>query len=350
MAQVPVLTGEHLRVVPDFRGEAELLPEFLSIAEKLVNYFYNPNDVGCFQNVWLMSSLKSKIIGDAKINITSFNITTWQDLKTALLTTYSDKRDAYTYTLTIEMCNLTQGSDSPFEFLNKIQQLVNLHNSYLETHNLDQANLRQYINKLALRTLLKGLKDPLGSLMRTKDPQNLGEALNMLTNDFQIDVNKKTPNNDNHIAHKPKFTSPTHRPFAPFRPNPQPFRPNYFNPNRSFNSTPNRFPQRNPFNNNNQNYQNRPSTSGFQNTQQRFLPRPTPMSGVQTIQQNLHNTEPGSIPEQHTHEFATHYAYYDEQTNTYHEYEGQDTDQYTVQQEESEDFHANASENPQPQC
>ncbi|KAL1490082.1 hypothetical protein ABEB36_012826 [Hypothenemus hampei] len=46
--------------------------------------------------------------------------------------------------------------------------------------------LTGYHRSLALRVLLKGLRDPIGSLLQTKNPSDLNDALNMLTNDFQL--------------------------------------------------------------------------------------------------------------------------------------------------------------------
>lgn len=358
MAQIPVLTGDHLKVVPDFRGEVELLPEFISISEKLVNHFYNPEQPDVFQNIYLMSSLKSKIQGDARINISSYTINTWQDLKNALLSTYSDKRDAYT--LTIEMCNLTQGGDTPFEFHNKIQKLVNLHNSYLDTHDLDHDHVKEYISKLALRTLLKGLKEPLGSLMRTKDPEDMGDALNMLTNDFQIDTVKKPQSSQSSsIKHKPSFILSNNnwrqnqpRPFIPFRPNPQISRPNYSNfPQNKpiYNFDPNRYNNAGPSQNRNTNlnstYQNQPhSNPNNFRPQNRPLPRPTPMSGVQTIRNNnLHTLETN-----HQYEDSTLESQYDHE-NTYYDQDktnGNSTDDYQPP-EDLVNFCQEASETPE---
>lgn len=54
--------------------------------------------------------------------------------------------------------------------------------------------LREY----ALRVLLRGLRDPICSLMRTRKPTDLNETLNMLTNDFQLEI--KTKPNMAHIT------------------------------------------------------------------------------------------------------------------------------------------------------
>lgn len=186
MPEVPVLKQEYLSMIPEFHGETELLPRFIQICQKLVTKFYNANNADDFQNEYLMSSILAKIKGEAAINISSCVIGKWADLQTALLNAYADKRDVYT--LNIELTNLKQGSESAFDFYNRIQHILNLAISYLTTHSTaaEALVLNEYSRNLALRVLLLGLRDPIGSLMRVKNPANLNAALGMLTNDFQI--------------------------------------------------------------------------------------------------------------------------------------------------------------------
>lgn len=265
-SKIMSLKAEYLGMIPEFQGEAELLPRFLCICEKLVKKFYNTTDVTDFQNEYLMSSILSKIKGEAAINISSSLITTWDDLKLALLSAYADKRDIYT--LNIEMTEMKQGNESPFDFYNKIQQILNLQLSYITTHSNQQEIpiLSQYCRNLALRVLLRGLKEPIGSLMRTKNPLDLNSALNMLTNDFQIEsMLHKAPKPQvvhNKIIrpptqHKPPFLPAMYTPRAPFMPRPS----EHVNRPQSGGSFMHR-----PFNNrpnHNQNFQ-----------------KPTPMSGI----------------------------------------------------------------------
>ena len=182
----PVLKKEYIAMIPDFKGDTELLPRFLEISEKLVNRFYNARDPNDFQNEFLMSSILAKLKGEVAVNISSCTINNWQDLKNALVHSYADKRDCYS--LNIELTEMKQsGNESPFDFYNRIQHNLNLQVSYLNTHapaNESQI-LSNYFRKLALRILLRGLKEPVGPLMRTKNPADLNAALNMLTNDFQ---------------------------------------------------------------------------------------------------------------------------------------------------------------------
>ena len=297
---LPQLKLEYLGMVPEFHGETELLPRFLSVGEKLVNKFYNTTDLNDFQNEYLMSSLLAKIKGEAAVNISSCIINNWHDLKNALLNAYADKRDIYT--LNIEMTEMKQENESPFDFYNRLQQILNVQISYIATHSgANEAQiLSQYCRNLALRVLLRGLKDPIGSLMRTKNPPDLNTALSMLTNDFQLESaqHKKfktiqkpmTKPNFPNFQNKQKITPPLQLANFPhnsqflqrqnqpqFSGNPGP-RPNVFRPNQNKNfskptpmsiSTRNTF--RPPFNNGqNQSFNNHPN-SQFRNNKPNYI-------------------------------------------------------------------------------
>lgn len=181
-SNVPVLKKEFIDMVPVFQGERELLPRFIKLCEKLVTKFYNAQDPTDFQNDYLMDSLMSKVQGAAAINISACVINSWLDLKTALLNTYADKRDCYT--LNFEMCELKQESqETAFDFFNRVQHHLNLQIAYLTTHvNASEANvLTAYFHNFALKVLLRGLRNPIGSLLKVKAPESLNDALNILT-------------------------------------------------------------------------------------------------------------------------------------------------------------------------
>lgn len=270
----PVLKPEYINMVPDFNGEAELLPRFIQICEKLVNRFYNAEDEGDFQNEYLMSSILAKIKGEAAINISSCVINKWTDLKSALLDCYADKRDCYS--LVIEMTELRQNtSESVFEFYNRLQQLLNLQTSYLSTHKDENEAkiLTDYFRNYALRILLRGLKEPIGSLMRTKNPKDLNTALNMLTNDFQLEVYNKNEKSkqiqrtkyNNKVFNKPSYQFPNLQlPVTNFAHNAQKPGPAVQN-NRNFSNKP--VPSHNV----------NPGTS-YTRTNTNNFPKPTPMS------------------------------------------------------------------------
>ncbi|KAF6203122.1 hypothetical protein GE061_003537 [Apolygus lucorum] len=86
------------------------------------------------------------------------------------------------------MCSYKQGqNEDAFKFYEKINKQLNLSIAYVQVRpELDQVQVTPFIKKLGLRCLLKGLNEPLGSLMRTKNPTNMGAAASILINDFQF--------------------------------------------------------------------------------------------------------------------------------------------------------------------
>lgn len=186
---VPVLQKEYLQIIPEFKGDVQQLPRFIQIGDKLVEKFYNPGNPDDFQNEYLLHSLLSKIKDEAHIQISNCVINNWADLKAALLTTYADKRDIFT--LTIELTDMKQKmNENPFDFYYRIMNNLNLQSAYLTTHIEEgpRVTMKSFANGLGLRVLLRGLREPIGPLMRTRDPKDLAEALNIMTNDFQIDA------------------------------------------------------------------------------------------------------------------------------------------------------------------
>lgn len=195
-SSTPTLRKEYLDMIPEYSGDPTMLSRFISICDKVVNKFYVSENTEDFQNEYLFSSILSKIKNQALEIVVSSNTYLWSDVRQTLLTTYLDKRDCFT--LNLEMSELKQEShETPFKFYEKIQKILNLQIAFFTNKEASARDiLCTYVQKLALRVLLRGLQEPLGSLMRTKNPSSLEDALNMLTNDFQFKkTNKSIPNN-----------------------------------------------------------------------------------------------------------------------------------------------------------
>ena len=184
------LEQRYLDTIPEFRGNNVELPYFIKTAEALITKFYNYNDVNDYDNFVLIANVRAKVKGEALTAISNFSINSWTDLKNALLNTYSDKRDCFT--LAIEIASLQQTNENAFEYLNKIQTLLNAHTAYVETQieEAKRATFIEYGQKLAIRSLLKGLKDPLRSLVQTRNPQTLAGVSKILMNDFQYEAGR----------------------------------------------------------------------------------------------------------------------------------------------------------------
>lgn len=72
--------------------------------------------------------------------------------------------------------------------MNFVQKLLNAQITYTKLHYQSNSELLKHFNKVALKVFLNGLKNPLGSLMRTKDPEDLDTARNLLTNVYQMEI------------------------------------------------------------------------------------------------------------------------------------------------------------------
>lgn len=288
---IPVLKKEYLSMVPEFQGEPELLARFIDTAEKLANRFQNPADPDDFQNEFLLNSLIAKVKGPAAEVIYNSKIESFADLKEALLQAYSDRRDHLT--LELELANMKQGrTENPFKFFERISKILNLIISYISNHftNEKQKILTEHAKEFALRVFLKGLNEPLGSLMRTKNPATLNLALSTLTNDFQfLDFKQFTPNTSTHSSHSNntnQFKSNSQRtPHVPRTPSNQ-------NQNQNQTSTPYYTVPRynNTYNNTNTNTNNQPrfatppNQSGLARNQTHTTLRPNPNNTVRPRQ------------------------------------------------------------------
>ena len=197
---------EYLEIIPIFKGEKELLALFIKESEKIITYFYDASAPNNPRNDFITSRIRSKIQGEAALFLANKTINNWDDLRASLICAYSDKRDDAT--LAVEIVKLDQGNDSAFEFYKKIQKLLNAQITYANLNYGVNNGLNSHFERVALKTLLNGLKDPLGALMRTKDPQNLDVALNLLTNTYQKETNSQK-------TAKPQFSKPINN-FMPF--------------------------------------------------------------------------------------------------------------------------------------
>ena len=167
----------YLDTIPIFTGNSNDLAYFIRMSEALITKFYNRTNSNDYENFVLLANIRNKVRGDAAKAISHYTVDNWTDLKNALVTTYADKRDCYT--LAIEMSNLRQGSENAFEYYNKMLTLLNAHTSYTETQveAPHRPSIFMYGQNLAIRSFLRGLRDPLRSFMQTRNPQNLNGAL-----------------------------------------------------------------------------------------------------------------------------------------------------------------------------
>lgn len=189
----PEPKDSHLHRVPDFHGNPKLLNRFLSLCTKQISRFYNAIDQKHLQNEFLINNLLSNFKRETAEHV---NVRIWNDVKNALIEAYSDRRDDII--LLIEISNCKQNNKNCFDFYFNVLSLANSYLACVELYYpnpLDTVILRVNINKLALRVLILGLKERVGSLIRGRDPKTINEVNNLLTSVFQFDAEKSTSQN-----------------------------------------------------------------------------------------------------------------------------------------------------------
>lgn len=191
LPSLPVLGKEHLSLIPDFSGDPDTLLHFLDITGKLFARFWNHQDPEDFQNVMLIAGVKSKIKPPASTTLLSVNLTTYDEIKQALLNAYADKRDIFS--LNIDLTKLRQyDSETAFTFHTRVKTAFENISAYLHLHEggLSHILIPHYAS-LALRVFLLHVKDPLGSALRSRQPADLNAALGIMTNELNV---RKDPN------------------------------------------------------------------------------------------------------------------------------------------------------------
>lgn len=276
---------EYLNCVPQFDGNPNELYRYLNICEGFIKKFYKQNDPTCFENIYLINCLISKLSGNAKIIVSIQNCDTWDCLKATLTRNFADQRDETCLNRDLVMLR-QQPNEKAYQFYDNVLHLLNLLCSYIDIHELTEpAKLlkRTLYNDLALKTFLAGLREPLGTTIRCMRPKDLNEALQLVIQEDNIhyfqNLTNKNANYRQPVQNFKPQTPQNHRqPFnVPFNAQTQ---NNFFRARESFPSQPvnvqprpNYQPQRFPTNSE----VFGAKTNVFKPTN-KPQPRPTPMS------------------------------------------------------------------------
>lgn len=288
MAQFKV---EYLNCIPTFDGNPNDLNRYLSICDSIINQFYDATNPESFQNKFLINSLVGKLSGNAKLVANIQNINTWQELKDALHRNFADQRDESC--LTRDLVLMKQNpNEKPSQFFDRCLQLLNLLCSYIDSHETTaEAKMlkRSLYNNLTLKTFLAGLKEPLGTTIRSMRPSDMNQALQFIIQEENINYfqnSTRAPSKPNNVFTNPiksNFQAPAHvnhsfqmqqqnqyRPPNQFPSQPIPVRPRTDLPPPRFPRASQVFPQQKP----------NPMRNVFKPNpvQRRLLPNPTPMS------------------------------------------------------------------------
>ncbi|EFA12120.1 Retrovirus-related Pol polyprotein from transposon 17.6-like Protein [Tribolium castaneum] len=127
--------SEYLKIIPQFNGEPSELADFIAACDLLINTFSDPNQEA-FINKFILTSIKTKLIGEAKLVTSSREINTWNALK-VVLQNFADQRDENS--LLRDLMLLKQESETPQQFCHRCQDIKSLLLSNLAVTELNEA-------------------------------------------------------------------------------------------------------------------------------------------------------------------------------------------------------------------
>lgn len=300
-----------LKVIPEFNGEPANAGNFLKSCDLIMNQFYDREQPLAYLNHFLLNFVQSKLVGNARLIISTKVIKTWADLRRSIIENFTDQRDETS--LLGELLSLKQKpQEDALTFSNRCRYLEQLLVSNVDCNegNENAKEIKKQIYaQQTLRAFLGGLRNPLGLAVRSMSPTSIENALKfiieeenyqyrerMFTNDKPSNTQnnyhqiRRTPmNNTSHIPNFP-HVSPQSFPTIQFqRPTFQPRQSDFpRQPNRpDMNRTPR--PQYQPnFQRNNNNF----------HRQNNFIPEPMDASTTRTRNTvNTHRTQSQRFPQ-----------------------------------------------------
>lgn len=177
-----------LRNVPEFDGNPHILIRFLNLCDQLVTTYVDPNPGNELMNLSLLNGILNKITGSAaRILATNGSPSNWQGIRSSLIHHFSDQRDESA--LYTDLSMLTQGSDTPQVFYEKVLNLLSIIMTYVELHDSLSTTVeakRTLYKNLALQSYLRGLNEPLGSRIRCMRPSSLEDALKYAEEELNV--------------------------------------------------------------------------------------------------------------------------------------------------------------------
>lgn len=168
-------TPQTIKDLPSFNGNPIKLHAFIRSVENLIPFISTMENTP-FYDIWIQS-IRTKITGEAdqilEIYGTPLN---WDEIKANLIAYYSDKRDPVT--LTREMFQLQQ-TGTIEDFYGKVQNILSHLINHANIENKETHIKNDRINNYkenALQVFLAGIKEPIGSNVRARQPKTLKEA------------------------------------------------------------------------------------------------------------------------------------------------------------------------------
>lgn len=170
-------------LIPDYDGDQATLSDFINACE----YVHEQIDENL--NPGFLLVVKNKLVGKAKHFISSRNLNTFESIRQLLIGHFGDCRDTESLLRDLTACTQKSG-ETPRVFVQRIEDLLTkLRNAVSLDGDLEDG-IRETLNnsheKIALKTLLAGLNDPIGTIIRSQRPNTIDEAIHFIIEEENI--------------------------------------------------------------------------------------------------------------------------------------------------------------------
>lgn len=211
-------TPDFIKNIPDYYGESGNLLNFINTCNPVAEVISGVDPL--IQPFWL-TALRNKVKGIASDRLRLYgNPTDWNAIKLILNRHFTDHRDERT--LYNQLSTLKQSNNTIIQFYDKILELVTTLNEKVTGNyeNLDirQAMIQRNLNE-GLDTFMKGVREPLKTILLSRSPSTLYEAYDVALLTTGEDIGKRlepyNPHNQNKPIHNPpgnNFVRPPLRP------------------------------------------------------------------------------------------------------------------------------------------
>lgn len=174
--------NELFSLIPEYDGDQILLNSFINSCDTAFDLAEGT------QAVLLTVHIKNKLRGRASQLINSRNLKTWEEIKLLLNTHFGDSRDLNS--LIHDLNRLKQGNnENPLSFIHRINSHNAKLHSCISSQNLTPEQKQSQcvmIDNMCLDTLLTGLDNKIGSIVRASNPNNLVDAAIRIKRECQL--------------------------------------------------------------------------------------------------------------------------------------------------------------------
>lgn len=185
-------------IIPEYDGNQSTLSDFISACSFVFDQIDENLQLG------FLFIVKNKLIGPARQFISSRSLNDWESVRQLLIGHFGDCRDTESLLRDLTAC-VQKPNETPRSFVQRIENLLTkLRNAVSLDATLDNATrpiLNSSHEKIALKTLLAGLSDPMGPIIRSQRPASIDEAINFILEEENIYYlkNKNTNRDFKHV-------------------------------------------------------------------------------------------------------------------------------------------------------